>query len=220
MNRRLLLFLIVGGTLFGALLVALDRARAPRLAAPAPGTPAAGRSAAKPAAPPRNPWEAEEARNRPGNAAGIDPWGPTTRPAAPPAPREEKPDIRKFARVVAVDAGHLKADKTVIRLYGISAPEHGETCDTAAGRTWPCGARALGALRALLRTRAVECEVKGEIEQELVALCRVGTTDISNWLVRQGWAELDEDTDAYADALKAAKKDRLGLWSDGRQARD
>ena len=226
MNRRLLLFLIISGTLLGALLIALDRVRAPRSAALAPVAPAAGRFAAKPTPPrpaPRNPWEAAEieARGTPANAKEqVDPWGPVPRPA-PPARREEKPEIRKFARVIVIDAGHLKADKTVIRLYGISAPEHDETCDTSSGRSWPCGARALGALRALLQTRTVECEMKGQVEQEQLALCRIGKTDLSNWLVRQGWAELDEDADAaYGDALKAAKKDKLGLWSDGRQARE
>ena len=224
MNRRLLLFLLVGGTLFGALLIGLDRLRTPRMASPTPAPPA-GRTAAKPAEKPMapNPWEAadSEARKTRGSAANeVDPWGPTPRPAPPPR-RDDKPEIRKFARVVAIDAGHLRADKTVIRLFGISAPERNETCDASSGRSWPCGARALGALQAFLRMRAIECEMRGEVEQELVGLCRIGNTDLSGWLVRQGWAELDEDVDAgYGDALKAAKKEKLGLWSDGRQARE
>ena len=40
--------------------------------------------------------------------------------------------------------------------------------------------------------------------------------DLSAWLVRQGWATPKDGAEpALGEALKAAKTERLGLWSGG-----
>jgi endonuclease YncB( thermonuclease family) len=42
------------------------------------------------------------------------------------------------------------------------------------------------------------------------ASCSVGGTDLSTWLVRQGWAEAKEAS--LTAAAKQAKAERIGLW--------
>ena len=61
----------------------------------------------------------------------------------------------------------------------------------------------------------MECEVRDRAATEILGTCRVGKTDLSTWLLRQGWANLSEEADEiHAEALRAAKKDKLGLWAD------
>jgi endonuclease YncB( thermonuclease family) len=74
---------------------------------------------------------------------------------------------------------------------------------------------ARAALRRFVRGRAIECEVPaGAAEIPNPARCFVAGSDISEWLVAQGWAEaIDADLD---EAEKAARQAKLGLFGDGR----
>ncbi len=66
----------------------------------------------------------------------------------------------------------------------------------------------------LIRTRAVGCALPPGGEQKaFTARCSVGETDLSTWVVRQGWANpKDRAAKTLADAEDAAKKDKVGLW--------
>ena len=124
--------------------------------------------------------------------------------------------VRRYPRVLVTHAGRFTAGEARVRLYGIAAPELDQTCRSVSGESWACGQRAAAALRALIRSRAVECEPKAEADREILGICLVGRTDLSAWLLRQGWAELADGVGepAYAEALTAAKHEKLGLWSE------
>ena len=107
----------------------------------------------------------------------------------------------------------LRAGKVVIRLPGIAAREADATCKGTHGKSWPCGAAAKAALTRLIRSRAVTCTLpKGGDHNIFDASCSVGGTDLSTWLVRQGWATPKGSEAALAKAAEAAKSERLGLW--------
>ena len=130
-----------------------------------------------------------------------------TKPFAPPlAPQQQ-------ASSFPLNIGTLPAGKDVIRLSGIAAREADATCKDARGKSWPCGAAAKAALTRLIRSRAVTCTLaKGE-HNSFDASCSVGDTDLSTWLVRQGWATPQKGAEPeLAKALDAAKSERLGLW--------
>jgi endonuclease YncB( thermonuclease family) len=132
-------------------------------------------------------------------------------PPLAPAPQAET----KLYRHVAVrDGGTLAADGAVIKLAGIAAREASATCKDARGKTWRCGAEAKAALAKLIRARAVTCTLPKSGEHNIfVARCSVGGTDLSGWMVRQGWAEpKDTNEDSLAEAAAAAKKEGIGLW--------
>ncbi len=135
------------------------------------------------------------------------PRGQAEDPVPPPA------EHHRFHRVVVADGGRLRVGDAVIRLYGISAPERGRTCRYASGETWPCGNRAAAALSSVIRSRAVDCDVTSRPGLDPVGRCRVGNVDLSECMVRQGWAETREDDVGYADGLGAAKAQGLGLWA-------
>src|SRR6187549_95156 len=48
------------------------------------------------------------------------------------------------------------------------------------------------------------------------ARCAVAGTDLSTWMVRQGWAKPNDPPEpALADAAEAAKSEHIGLWRRG-----
>ncbi len=128
---------------------------------------------------------------------------------------EIKPPGRKrFYRVIVKDAGTLKTGNHLISLKGISVREEDEACKDESGKSWPCGARARTALMRLIRGRAVVCDLPpGGDQPEFSASCRIGKTDLSLWMVEQGWAEPASETNGgLAKAHDKAKRAKLGLW--------
>lgn len=119
-----------------------------------------------------------------------------------------------YYRVTVRDGGTLQSDSVVIKLAGIAARDDEAKCKGANGKAWPCGAAAKAALTRLIHARAVTCEVpKHGTPSDIVARCSVADTDLSSWMVRQGWAEpKDPKEPALAKAAAAARKDKLGLW--------
>ena len=121
-----------------------------------------------------------------------------------------------YYRVIVSDSGTLEAGDVVIRLNGIVASKADAQCHDKQGKNWPCGAAAKTALRRLVRVRAVVCDLPGPGEQKsFTARCAVSGTDLSTWIVRQGWAKPNDPPEpALADAAEAAKSERIGLWQE------
>ena len=121
-----------------------------------------------------------------------------------------------YYRVIVSDSGTLEAGDVVIRLNGIVASKADAQCHDKQGKNWPCGAAAKTALRRLVRTRAVVCDLPEPGEQKsFTARCAVSGTDLSTWMVRQGWAKPNDPPEpALADAAEAAKSERIGLWQE------
>lgn len=121
-----------------------------------------------------------------------------------------------YYRVIVSDSGRLEAGDVVIRLNGIVASKADAQCHDKQGKNWPCGAAAKTALRRLVRARAVVCDLPEPGEQKsFTARCAVSGTDLSTWMVRQGWAKPNDPPEpALADAAEAAKSERIGLWQE------
>ena len=119
-----------------------------------------------------------------------------------------------YYRVTVRDGGTLQSGSVVIQLAGIAARDDEATCKGTNGKTWPCGAAAKAALARLIHARAVTCEVsKQSAAKDVIARCSVAETDLSTWMVQQGWAEpKDTNEPALVQAAAAAKHGKLGLW--------
>lgn len=97
-----------------------------------------------------------------------------------------------------------------IRLTGLDAPEWNQTCRTADGGTWKCGARSSRWMRDLTRGKTLTCRPEGHDRYgRLLALCRDGKTDIAEAMVADGFAVA---TSRYAGVEASARKARLGIW--------
>lgn len=121
---------------------------------------------------------------------------------------------KRFYRVVVQDGGSLKAGNTSIRLEGIEVEGLTGQCEDTRGYAWSCGRFARSALMRLIRGRAVVCHVpiKGQPDA-LTARCSVGGTDLSLWMVAQGWAKPKAPAKAnLKTAADTAQERRLGIW--------
>jgi endonuclease YncB( thermonuclease family) len=167
-------------------------------------------------------WQGFE-ENRPAKRSAQS----LSRPAIPTAARlsvplrgeaDIQPKLTKkiYYRVIVSDSGTLEAGDVVIRLNGIVASKADAQCHDKQGKNWPCGAAAKTALRRLVRARAVVCDLPEPGEQKsFTARCAVSGTDLSTWMVRQGWAKPNDPPEpALADAAEAAKSERIGLWQE------
>jgi endonuclease YncB( thermonuclease family) len=139
--------------------------------------------------------------------------GPLTREVVPPPPPEAA-RWRRFHLPVTLDSATFLVNGMTIAISGVEAPLVTGTCETDAGEIWPCGRIALFSLRKFLKGRDVECYFPspGDAKQ-VIAPCRVGATDLGEWLVQDGWATpTDMATDAYRTAADTARCRRLGVF--------
>ena len=117
-------------------------------------------------------------------------------------------------RADVVDGDTLQIRAQHIRLYGIDAPEKGQSCDLN-GKSWPCGQRAAEALADKIGRALVNCDVKTRDRQmRVLAVCALGDEDLSAWMVEQGWAlALRQNAKDYVPHEARAKARRNGLWT-------
>src|SRR5689334_1300076 len=82
------------------------------------------------------------------------------------------------ARAFVIEGDTIEIPGTRIRLFGIDAPESGQTCETGR-QTYRCGQRAALALDGLLEGRTVRCKPTGSDRyHRILARCRAGDTDV------------------------------------------
>jgi len=143
--------------------------------------------------------------------------GPVEResvPKRPPAP----PRWKVFSPVTVREAGLLGAGPRTIRLAGIVTPAEDRLCRPSAvgeaAAEMPCARLATVALRSRIRAFGVECRVSASDSTDpAIAPCRIGKTDLSLWMIEQGWAEAaPRAPDGYAAAEKEARCARRGMW--------
>lgn len=107
------------------------------------------------------------------------------------------------------DGDTLTVRATRIRLEGIDAPEHDQTCSRG-GKPYPCGREARDMLRRLAASGALACEgSEHDRYGRLLARCEVNGRDVGEALVAAGWAVANGDYDAVE---AAARRARRGIW--------
>ena len=120
-------------------------------------------------------------------------------------------DVSGHARVI--DGDSLEIGGTRIRLFGIDAPERGQSCETG-GELWVCGGLARVRLEERISGRRVVCEERDRDRYgRIVAVCRAGGEDLNAWMVSEGWAlAYRRYSEAYVDEEARAKAARVGIW--------
>jgi endonuclease YncB( thermonuclease family) len=130
-----------------------------------------------------------------------------------------RPDdnAQAFENTLVLRDGSLRSGSTTIQLYGIKLPDRKKLCTTQFGARWTCGSSAYVALRNLVQSQTIRCTIRRETGNEVLATCKFQQTDISAWLLQQGWAELTNDTKEkfYVDAFANGKAKSAGMWGDG-----
>jgi endonuclease YncB( thermonuclease family) len=118
--------------------------------------------------------------------------------------------ISRSGDAVVNDGDTLTIGGERIRLRGIDAPEYDQTCG-APEATYPCGRRSAEALRVLVGDRPVACVGSSRDRyRRLLAICRVGETELNRSLVTDGWAVSFGGYQAEEDDARAGGR---GLWA-------
>jgi endonuclease YncB( thermonuclease family) len=119
----------------------------------------------------------------------------------------------KRARVEA--GGTIRADGHNLDLYGMELIRRNRICAPEGGR-WACGQRAFIATRGLLEGQSIRCNFMAAAGSPK-AVCWIGDTDVTHWLLSQGWAELAEGVtdENYVQAAASARRRKVGIWGDG-----
>lgn len=114
-----------------------------------------------------------------------------------------------------VDGDTISIGETKIRLHGIDAPEMFQTCQNRRGTSYRCGQSSKDALQILIGPRLIRCKGKTyDLYGRLLAVCYSSGIDLSDEMVRQGWAmayrAYSED---YVAAEIEAQNAKRGLWA-------
>jgi endonuclease YncB( thermonuclease family) len=118
----------------------------------------------------------------------------------------------------AIDGMTLDLDGKRIRLYGIVAPELPLQCTRRASggeRSYPCGLDAKAFLASLLARRTVFCVPESDRPENpaIVAQCFADGADVSETVVRAGWAfAADRLANVYVSAEADARLAQRGMW--------
>jgi endonuclease YncB( thermonuclease family) len=112
-----------------------------------------------------------------------------------------------------IDGDTLAIGDTVVHLYGVAAPDEGQSC-TKDGRAWRCGERATLALVYEVDDHWVSCRLRAlDREGRRLAVCYAGDHDLGALMVRQGWALADRRYALdYVEQENRARAAGFGLW--------
>ena len=111
-----------------------------------------------------------------------------------------------------VDGDTLEIDDRNIRLAGLDAPERAQQCTDAGGDPFACGRAATDYLRFLVGEGEATCRGMGTDRwNRLIARCRANGVDLSEAMIRRGWAVAFMGD---LDAIEAEARDAgVGLWA-------
>lgn len=115
----------------------------------------------------------------------------------------------------AIDGDTLLVGGIRVRLEGIDAPEVEQTCTTARGTVWDCGAAAHKVLARLVASDLVSCEERGlDKYKRLLGVCHAGALEVNAELVRMGlaWAFV-RYSQSYVALEATARTAKAGIWS-------
>jgi len=123
-------------------------------------------------------------------------------------------------RVTVIDGDTIDVGSTRVRLYGIDAPEAGQTCRNANGAVWRCGAWVTEVARERFQNRQARCAFRDyDRYGRVVASCLVDGEDIAANLVRDGLAfAYTRYSKAYAALETSASARRTGLHASSVQS--
>ena len=128
-------------------------------------------------------------------------------------PNEQAKPV-ELVRPFSDRAGVLTIAGKRVQLPGIIPTDVDRMCTGPNGKTWPCGAAARTAFRMYLRGRTIDCDLPSPTWQGTVTgACRYVRIDLSEWLVRFGWAEPEAGSPLVALA-EQAKQQKRGIYGD------
>lgn len=117
-------------------------------------------------------------------------------------------------RIHVLSVTDLATEDLKVRLAHVQPLAADATCETTGTDNWPCGARARTFLRGLVRQFQITCTKETETgPKAIIATCQRGTIDLSEALIRNGWADVAKTASQTLVGLRdEAKSQGIGIW--------
>jgi endonuclease YncB( thermonuclease family) len=114
-----------------------------------------------------------------------------------------------------IDGDTISVAGREVRIFGIDAPEQGQTCTYPDGESWPCGGEASAMMFHLVVNQTIYCEQRGvDAHGRAAAICDAGGSDLGRAMVDRGLAlAWRPHGEIYFAAEAEAKKARRGMWN-------
>ena len=127
---------------------------------------------------------------------------------------EQRPSEDLIGQASVIDGDTIDIHGTRIRFNGIDAPESRQTCE-ADGKNYLCGQKAAIALSDFIGNHTVSCKKTGtDRYRRVIAKCFADGTDLSKWMVLQGWAiAYRKYSMDYVAAEERARNQKAGIWA-------
>lgn len=122
--------------------------------------------------------------------------------------------VATAADVHVIDGDTLSIDETHYRLFGVDAPEAGQTCTDEKGGIWRCGREATRHLEQLVGAGVVSCDNRGVDDYDrIIAVCRARGQDLNRQMIVDGYAwAFRRFAEDYAREEDIAAAARIGIW--------
>lgn len=116
---------------------------------------------------------------------------------------------------VAVEGDILSVNGSVVRLWGIDAPDKGQTCINRLGQSYNCFENAKAMLGRLIGQNQVTCYVRGQDHHgQKLGTCAVGGLDLAALVVREGWAMSFASLSPQYNLMEGvAQANKRGMWN-------
>jgi endonuclease YncB( thermonuclease family) len=124
-------------------------------------------------------------------------------------------DAYRYYRFTLVSDGGLQTKDQTFHLFGIRIPSRSQVCKYRDGERWACGQRAYIALLNFIGSTTVGCRPR-DVRQPTIVICRLAGIDISEWMLRSGWAYLAKGVTqkSLIEAASTGFAYKVGMWAE------
>lgn len=115
----------------------------------------------------------------------------------------------------AIEGDVVSVNGNAVKLWGIDAPDAGQTCRDRAGRTYDCFEAARKALAGYIGQNQITCHIRGQDSHgQQIGTCGVNGLDLAALMARDGWALAFQGLSFHYTRLEGeAQARRRGLWA-------
>ena len=115
-------------------------------------------------------------------------------------------------RIKVIDSTSFAVGEAVYQIADLKPVKSKRICKAVEGGRWPCGRMASIFLGNLVRGKRLLCDIEQTGKKLVLSHCVIGTRDIGQAIIANGYAAAAKDEALLAVQTEAQKAKRKGLW--------